>query len=122
VDLVLCRKEGELLSQVPPDIHLVEVGISPMFKVIRSMVRLPPETAKALLPLLLRTLRRKIRSLPSLESYLKREHPEVVLASTPVPNLLSLWAGRLTAAGTRVIVKQDSSLASVGRKGRNPLR
>jgi len=122
VDLVLCRREGELVSQVPRDIRTVEVGVSPLHKVIRSLVGLPPETAMALLGLLLRTLRRKFRSLPSLERYLLDERPDVLLASTPIPNLLALWAVRLTGVDTRLIIKQDSSLATSGRKGSDPFR
>jgi glycosyltransferase involved in cell wall biosynthesis len=122
VDLVVCRREGELVSQVPREIRTVEVGVSPLYKVIHSLFRLPPETTRALLGLLLRTLRRKVRSLPSLEGYLRAERPEVLLASTPIPNLLALWAVRLTAMDTRLIIKQDSSLATTGRKGRDPFR
>jgi glycosyltransferase involved in cell wall biosynthesis len=122
VDLVLCRREGELLSEVPDEVRTVEVGMSPLHKVIRSLVRLPPETTRALLGLLLRTLRRKVRSLPTLEGYLHEERPEVLLASTTIPNLLALWAIRLTGTDTRLIIKQDSSLTATGRKGSDPFR
>ena len=122
VDLVLCRREGELVSQVPRGIRTVEVGVSPLHKAIHSLVRLRPETTRALLGLLLITLRRKVRSLPSLEGYLHEERPEVLLASTPIPNLLALWAVRLTAVDTRLIIKQDSSLTTIGRKGSDPFR
>lgn len=122
VDLVLCRREGELLSQVPAEVRTVEVGISPLHKVIHSLARLPAETTRALLSLLLRGLRKKVRSLPSLEGYLQEERPEVLLASTPIPNLLALWAVRLTAVDTRLIIKQDSSITTFGRKRSDPFR
>jgi glycosyltransferase involved in cell wall biosynthesis len=122
VDLVVCRREGELLSQVPREIRTVELGVSPLRQVIYSLVRLPRETARALLGLLLRTSRRKIRTLPSLEGYLIEERPDVLLASSSIPNLLALWAVRLTGMHTRLIIKQDSSLVTNGRKGNDPFR
>jgi glycosyltransferase involved in cell wall biosynthesis len=122
VDLVMCRREGELLSQVPAEVRTVEVGASPLHKLIHSLVRLRGETTRTLLGLLVRGLRKKVRSLPSLEGYLQEERPEVLLASTPIPNLLALWAVRLAAVDTRLIIKQDSSITTFGRKSNDPFR
>jgi len=122
VDLVVCRRQGELVSQVPREIRTVEVGASSLPLAIRSLSRLPLEMTRVLLGLLLKTLPRKVRSLPRLEEYLRQERPDVLLASTPIPNLLALWAVRLTGVETRLIIKQDSSIATMGRKGSDPLR
>ena len=122
VDLVLCRREGELLSQVPVGVRTIELGVSPLHKVIHSLARLPAETTKALLGLFLRRPRKKIRSLPSLEGYLQEERPEVLLASTPIPNLLALWAVHLTPVDTRLIIKQDSAITAFGRKRNDSFR
>jgi len=122
VDIVLCRREGEFISQVPDGIRQITLGISPLFKVVHSLTRLPSETTRLLFPMLLRRLRRKIRSLPKLARYLRSEKPGVLLASTPFPNLLALWARSITNVNTRAFVKQDSSISAIGRKDDDPYR
>jgi glycosyltransferase involved in cell wall biosynthesis len=71
---------------------------------------------------MLRKPLKKIRSLPFLEDYLGRERPDVILASTHVPNLLAVWAVRLSGLPIRTVLKQDNSLARSLADSTDPLR
>ena len=121
VDLVLSRLRGELVSDVPDSVRIVELGTPRPAISILSLLRLPVDTWSAILPALARKPLKKVRSLPRLERYLVEERPDVLMASTDIPNLLALWAARLARAETRVFVKQDISLAQRVKKATSPL-
>jgi len=121
VDLVVCQLRGELVSDVPDSVRIVELGRPRPTDFIFSLLRLPVKTWSALLPALARKPLKKVRSLPRLERYLMEERPDVLMASTDIPNLLALWAARLARADTRVFIKQDISLAQEVKKTTSPL-
>jgi glycosyltransferase involved in cell wall biosynthesis len=75
VELVLCRAEGEYLSQVPAAVGVVDLGE-----------------------------KRVSRSLPSLVRYLKQAQPEVLLSALDHANVAALLAKRLSGVDTRMVV------------------
>ena len=90
VDLVVGAAEGELVSQLPPAVRLVEL-------------RVP----------------RVLRSLGPLTAYLRREQPRVVVASMGHANLVALWAGKLARRGTPVVVTVHNTMSqSTPQQGR----
>jgi glycosyltransferase involved in cell wall biosynthesis len=122
VDLVVCRLAGELVSEIPGGLRPVELGVAPRSALLRTLLRLPARTWLTLLPVMLRKPLKKIRSLPFLEVYLRRERPDVILASTHVPNLLAVWAVRLSGLPIRAVLKQDNSLSRSVANSADPLR
>ncbi|MCG6908381.1 MAG: glycosyltransferase [Desulfobacteraceae bacterium] len=122
VDLVVCRLEGDLVSEIPGGVRPVVLGVAPRSTLLRALLRLPARTWLTLLPLMLRKPLKKIRALPLLELYLRRERPDLVLASTHVPNLLAVWAVRLSGLPIRTVLKQDNSLARSLADSTDPLR
>jgi glycosyltransferase involved in cell wall biosynthesis len=122
VDLVACRLAGDLLPEIPDGVRPVELGMARRSLFLRTLFRLPPRTWMTLLPVMLRKPLKKIRSLPFLELYLRRERPDAILASTHVPNLLALWAVRLSGLQVRTVLKQDNSLARSVEDSTDPLR
>ncbi len=103
VDLVVCRLEGDLVSEIPGGVRPVALGVAPRSALLRALLRLPARTWLTLVPLMLRKPLKKIRALPFLELYLRRERPDLVLASTHV-------------------LKQDNSLARSLADSTDPLR
>jgi glycosyltransferase involved in cell wall biosynthesis len=122
VDLVVCRLEGELVPEIPGGVRPIELGTARRSTLLRALLRLPARTWLTLLPLMLRKPLKKIRALPLLELYLRRERPDLVLASTHVPNLLAVWAVRLSGLPIRTVLKQDNSLARSLADSTDPLR
>src|SRR5690606_30615148 len=71
VDLVLATTYGPLLSEIPPQLRVVELAA--------------PRTAMAL---------------PALVRYLRRDKPAALLATLEHTNILAVWAGFLARSGT----------------------
>jgi len=122
VDLVLSRLRGELVSEIPPSVRIVELGSTGRVGFMHTLFRLPPETWRTLIPLMVRKPLKKIRSLPYLEHYLRTERPDILMASTNVPNLLAVWAGQLARGKTAIILKQDNSVVQAARNTAESLR
>ena len=87
VDLVLARAEGDYLSQVPPEIRVVDLKAKWM-----------PS------------------SLPKLAKYLKQEHPTTLFAALHYPCEIALWAKRLAGVSTRVIVSEHNTLSQEAKR------
>ena len=122
VDLVLSRLRGELVSKIPASVRTIELGSSGRIEFMRTLFRLPPETWRTLVPLMVRKPLKKIRSLPYLEHYLRTECPVVLMASTNIPNILAVWASHLARGKTSIILKQDNSVVQATRYTADSLR
>lgn len=82
VDLVLTRKDGVYLSEVPPEVQIVDLQA----------------------PWLL-------SSLPKLVNYLRQEQPLVLLSALHYPCEIALWAKRLSGVSTQVVVSEHNTLS-----------
>lgn len=82
VDLVLARASGHYLSQVPPEVRIVDLKAK-------------------WVPL----------SLPKLVRYLRQVQPERLLAALHYPCEIALWAKRLAGVSTRIIVTEHNHLS-----------
>ncbi|MBD1847854.1 glycosyltransferase [Cyanobacteria bacterium FACHB-63] len=82
VDLVLAKATGHYLSQVPPEIRVVDLKAK-------------------WVPL----------SLPKLVRYLREVQPERLLAALHYPCEIALWAKRLAGVSTRIVVTEHNHLS-----------
>jgi len=82
VDVVLATAEGVFLDQLPPTVRVVDLGV-----------------------------RRLLRSLGPLTSYLRRERPRVLVSSMSHANLIALWAARLARRSTPVMVTVHNTMS-----------
>ena len=82
VDLLLVRREGIYLRDVPPEVRLVHLG----------------------------GRGRTLLALPSLVRYLRRERPDALLATLTYANVVAIAAGRIAGARTRITVREANSL------------
>ena len=82
VDLVLVKAEGPYLSQVPPQVRIVNLAGQ-----------------------------RLLLSLPGLVRYLRRERPCVLLSVMEDTNIVALWSRRLAAVTTRVVVNVQNTIS-----------
>lgn len=85
VDLVLARAEGPYLTELPPEVRIVDLKVP-----------------------------RVLASLPGLVRYLRRERPKALLSAMDHANVMALWAKRISGVSTRLVVSihNTASLAS----------
>jgi glycosyltransferase involved in cell wall biosynthesis len=82
VDLVLAEATGEYMSEISPDVRLVDLKSG-----------------------------RVMTSLPALVRYLRRERPGVLLSAMSHANVVAVWARALAGTSTRVVVTEHINLS-----------
>ena len=82
VDLVLAKAEGPYLSQVPPEVRVIDLHSS-----------------------------RVLASLPHLVRYLRRERPQAILSAMDHANIVAIWARKLARVQSRVVVTVHNTLS-----------
>ncbi len=82
VDLVMNKADGPYLSEVPPEVKIVDLKAP-----------------------------RMLAGLPKLASYLRREQPQALLSGLHYNNEIALWAKRLGFSSTRVVVSEHNTLS-----------
>ena len=82
VDLVLLRVEGDYLSQLSPEVRIIDLGG-----------------------------RRLWQSLPALARYLKKEKPPVMLSTLDDTNIAALCVRRLIGSKTRLVVNVQNTIS-----------
>ncbi len=119
VDLVLCRVRGPLLAEVPPAVRLVPLRPAPTLLGRALVLAADPGGAPELARPVLLSWRppNSYRMLPSLVSYLRREHPAALISAFPFENLLAISAKRLAGVGTKVVVTERNTTTRSTRIG-----
>lgn len=84
VDLIVVNAVGELLSQVPHGVNLIDLGA-----------------------------RRTILALPGLIRYMRTAKPDAILSSQTHNNIIAVWARVLSGVPTKLIVTEHSDLRAV---------
>ncbi|BAY13951.1 glycosyltransferase [Calothrix sp. NIES-2098] len=82
VDLVLLRVEGNYLSQLPPEVKIVDLGGGRLWQCFPALVR-----------------------------YLQQEKPSVMLSTLDDTNIAALWARRLVGSKTRLVVNVQNTIS-----------
>ncbi len=104
VDVLLCRRQGELLGEVPEGARVIELGRSDPWRTRALAFAADPF---ALTPFRLRkkTLK-ELRQLPDFVEYLRTAKPAAVLAAMPRHNLQAIWARQLSGLRTHLVISQ----------------
>jgi glycosyltransferase involved in cell wall biosynthesis len=82
IDLVLTEGKGALLRDVPSAVNIVDLSS-----------------------------RRMIASLFPLVRYLRKIRPDILLSAMDHTNIVAIWAGKLAAVGTRVVISVHSLIS-----------
>ena len=83
VDLVLLRKQGAMLDRVSPDVNLVSLNSN-----------------------------RLLTSIPKLVNYLRSRKPSVILSSTTLVNIVTIFASLISFSKIRVVVTEVSNICT----------
>jgi glycosyltransferase involved in cell wall biosynthesis len=92
VDLILAQSEGDLLSELPKSVRLVD---------LKS--------------------RRVLTSLPALVRYLRKEQPDALLSVLHF-NIVAIWARFLSGVSTTVVVSERNTLSAEVRNHASDVR
>jgi glycosyltransferase involved in cell wall biosynthesis len=112
VELVLCRAQGALVSEVPSSITVVTLKRSRLTARLAPLVADMAGFASLVRPVLLaRNPSATLRYLLGLTRYLERRQPRALLCALTYPNLAGLWARMLARASTRVVVSEHINLS-----------
>ncbi|MDN5850983.1 MAG: glycosyltransferase family 4 protein, partial [Nitrococcus sp.] len=115
VDLVVCRANSrEPGKVVPTGVRLVTLKPARSVWARLLAFKADPAGVRELLRPVLLPLKssNKVRYLPDLARYLRREQPQALLSAMTQPNLVALWARRLARVPTRVVVSERNTLSS----------
>ncbi len=110
VDLLLRRKRGAMLDQVPPGVRVIEArAFWPL--AARALYQLPA-SARAITKTWLLTRRpRPFYSVEPLVDYLRAERPVALLATPTTAALAALWAAHLAESDVRVVAREANTLS-----------
>lgn len=106
VDLVLAKRKGPLLSDVPSTVNIVELEKSSWLSVLLVMIRLPISNIFSIFSILILGKPKVFKRLPSLIGYLEERNPDSILSTLDSVNLTTLWARHLTSVDTKFFIRQ----------------
>jgi len=119
VEMVLCRAQGALLSEVPASIPGLTLKRSRLTARLAPLVADVAGFASLLRPVLLARNPATLRYLLDLTRYLKRRQPRALVCALTYTNLAGLWARELAGARTRVLVSEHIHLSRDLQDNRN---
>ncbi len=120
VDLLLCQSKGAFLDTVPHTINVVALKpSSSLVSRLRVLSSNPCLALALLLPILVPNKPPKtIRYLSDLTTYLIREQPDALLSAKTHANLVAVWAKKIAAVRTRVVISERSTMSTVIKNSR----
>lgn len=113
VDLVLSRARGTYLQRVPASVKIVELRYSVWAPSHIARAAMRDLWSLALFSTRSSRLLETLPFLPSLVRYLRQERPVAMLAAKTEANLAAIWATKLAAVPTRLVVSEHTHLPSV---------
>ncbi len=111
VDLLLARKTGGMLADVPASVRVLEMKALWPFAA-RPLFQLSP-SVRVLAPIWLATRRpRSLYSVAPLARYLRDERPDALLATPTAAALAALWSAQLAQSPVRIVTREANTLAT----------
>ena len=111
VELLLGQMRGPLKKALPEGMEVRELEVCSLPRLVHALMRLPRHAVKDSGVMLLQKVPKIVRTLPSLEGYLRERHPDVLLSTLPKANLVAAWACRLAATGTALVLREANQFS-----------
>jgi glycosyltransferase involved in cell wall biosynthesis len=119
VDLVLARRDGPLLNEVPDQVRVFEIGVPGVVASLPAILRLPA----AAWPIALHPANPSLlRSAGRLADYLQANRPDALLSTLRSENLTAIWAAELAGTKTRVVVREANTQSAESSSETMPLK
>ena len=111
VDLVMARRAGHFLDEIPPEVRVVDLAAGPALLALPALLQ-----ARAPGFLLGAALRpggpRVLGAVARLANYLRREPPDALVAALNYPNAVALLARRLAGSRTPIALTLHNHLTT----------
>jgi glycosyltransferase involved in cell wall biosynthesis len=111
VELVLGRMRGPLLKALPEGVGVRELEVCPPSRFVPALMRLPLPAWKDAGRMLMLKVPKIVRTLPSLEGYLRERRPDILLSTLPKANIVAAWARRLAGTGTALVLREANQFS-----------
>ena len=114
VDLVLHQAKGEYLAEVPKGATMIELDATGdlQSRWIAAMAAIRDFFALLRPVLLAKKNAPEVARLRSLQRYMEKRRPDVVLSALTYANLVAVWAKQTSASGVPVVVSERNALAT----------
>jgi len=120
VDLVMARVKGHFLDQIPPGVRVVDLKVTSAKQSLWVLPRLGRDMWFWARMVLAWKPAFVLGALSGLAQYLKREQPDVVIASMDYPNAVAVMARKLSRVNSRVIVTIHNTLSEEVARSKKP--
>ena len=111
IDLIMARHKGHFLDQIPPEIRVVDLGVQSAKQSLWVVPHLGRDACFWARMVLAKKPHYVLGALPGLANYLKREKPDVVIASMDYPNVVAVVARDLAQVQSRVVLTVHNTLS-----------
>jgi glycosyltransferase involved in cell wall biosynthesis len=111
VDLVMARKEGLFLDQIPSAIRVVDLKVRSAKQSLSTLPFLGKDCWFWTRMILARKPHFVLGALPSLAKYLREEQPDALISSIEYPNVVAIMARSLARVKTTVIATVHIALS-----------
>lgn len=114
VDLVMARKAGHFLDEVPDHVDLIDLAAPAAWLGVPALALRSPGDAGRLLPVLLSgDAPRVVGAIPRLADYLDRARPDALVSALNYTNVAALIAARRARHRPRTVVTLHNNLSAV---------
>ena len=111
VDLVMARREGLFLDQIPPSIRIIDLNVRSVRRTLFILPFLGKDSWFWARMVLASKPHFVLGALPGLIKYLKSERPDALISSMDYPNVVAVMARDLAKVRTRVIATVHIALS-----------
>ena len=119
VDLVMGRKEGHFLAEVPDKVNLIDLKVRSARQLLPAMLKMPRVAGTLATSLLRPRAPWILGAVLGLAAYLNHRRPAALLSALSYPNIAAVLARRLSSASTRVVISVHNHLSvATARAGR----
>ena len=111
VDLVMGRKEGHFLDEIPDKINIIDLKVRSARQLLPVVLKMPRVAATLAASLLRPRAPWILGAVPGLAAYLNQQRPAALLSALSYPNIAAVLARRLSPASTRMVISVHNHLS-----------
>jgi glycosyltransferase involved in cell wall biosynthesis len=111
VDLVMGRKEGHFLDEIPDKINIIDLKVRSAYQLLPVVLKMPRVAATLAASLLRPGVPWILGAVPGLAAYLNQQRPAALLSALSYPNIAAVLARRLSPASTRMVISVHNHLS-----------
>lgn len=118
VDLVICKHSGPLSNTNFHKINVIALKKNNRLSLLRRLSQLPAKEWLSIIILLSSNMPKSFSRIISLQNYIEKSKPDVILSSLNTVNITALWAKHLSNSDTSLIIQQVNYLSEALPNGK----